>query len=782
MDFTHLHVHTWYSFLDGLSSPATLAKRAKELGMTALAITDHNHIGGVYDFQEACQEEGIKPILGCEMYYTPDTNILSLSADERTELAIQKATKAGIEIPEKINGKKITKTQIKELIADYQYPTKQYHILFLAMNQKGWNNLVKLQSEASEKCTYNGRFICDLPMIRKYNEGLIATTACVGSYPAQMINHNKISVAEAWIDEMHDIFGDRFYLEIQPLPIEEQLNVNMIYEVWGQQKGIKLIATNDVHYANKEDHDNHDTLLCMSTGALKSQEDRMRYTNDFWLRSANEMLEAFAIQANMINNDSDFDFIEQDSLDEHYVKTYKQAMMNTMEIAERIDTNIKLGSDVDLFPELDIPNKLTAEQYLTLLSYKGLYRYLNKEHILSRRLYEDRLSYELDIICKKGFAPYMLAVYEYVNWCKSNDIPVGPGRGSAAGSLCLFSIGVTQNIDPIKYKLLFSRFLTEDRTSPPDVDCDFSYYGRDKLIKHLEDKYGAEKVCHIGTYTVLGVKSGIKDVGKVFDMDFGLRNQICKQIDQILDTPNLKFKDLDALADGNENDQKKYQQFKSLENEYPELFRLARVFEGIPKNMGIHASGILVTPMPVNDLFPTRFDTKSGCRVALYTGPQLEHLKAIKFDLLGLKTLDVLDITVKSIDPTKKLDDWYDKIDITDPNLFNTIASGQTDGIFQLESDLFKNAIKSLIPDNINDINALTSYNRPGPLSAGMDKAYNRRKHGLEEAKEPLPNTWEIVKDSYGTIIYQEQTMLIAQKVAGFNDNQSDSYLRKGMA
>jgi len=316
------------------------------------------------------------------------------------------------------------------------------------------------------------------------------------------------------------------------------------------------------------------------------------------------------------------------------------------------------------------------------------------------------------------------------------------------------------------------------------IDLDFSYFGRDRLIEHLEHKYGTDKVCHIGTYTTMGVKSGLKDVGRVLQIDFGIMNSITKEIDIITDdAPGIKFKHLDALAESDlEKDKAKYKQFKELEDRYPELFRLARRFEGTPRNMGVHASGILITPMPVADLFPTRVDPKTGVTVALYTGPQLESLSAIKVDILGLKTLDVLDMTAKSIDPNSNLEDYYDIVKTDDKKMFNLIKSKATDGLFQIESPLFKGLCDSIQPDNIDDIIAITSIGRPGPLSAGMDKMYADRKHGREQAVEPLPNTWDLVSNTYGTIIYQEAIMLIAQRVAGFNGNQADSYLRKGFA
>lgn len=700
-NFTHIHVHTRYSFLDGMASASELAQLAKGLNMKALAITDHNHLGGVFEFQEACKEQGIKPLLGCEMYYTEDTNILSLPVEKRTDLAKEKAIANGVVIPEKINGKKITKKQINELIADYTYDTKQYHILFIAQNQTGWKNLVQLQSEAAAKCTYNGRYLCDLEMIKKHSEGLIMTTACIGSRIAHLINDDKLHEAESLMLQFKEIFGERFFLEIQPLNIHDQYKVNKTYMQWSDEYDIKIVATNDVHYGRKEDHDDHDTLLCIGTGKYKSEEDRIHYTNDFWLKSYEEMVACFTEQ-NATHDPAE---------SKNYLNHCLQALENTNTLVEMVDDHIKLGSDVDLFPQLDIPNNMAPETYLTMLCYKNLYKYKNKRNTIALKQYEARLDEELNIINSKGFAPYILTVFEYVNWCDQQKIPVGPGRGSAAGSLILFLLGITKVIDPIEYDLLFFRFLTMDRTAPPDIDLDFSYFGRDRLIEHLEDKYGADKVCHIGTYTTMGVKSGLKDVGRVLEIDFGVMNAITKEIDVITDeAPSIKFKHLDALAESSlERDQKKYKQFKDLENKYPELFRLARRFEGTPRNMGVHASGILITPSPIADLFPTRVDPKTGVTVALYTGPQLESLKAIKVDILGLKTLDVLDMTAKAIDPNSNLEDYYDIVKTDDKKMFDLIKSQATDGLFQIESPLFKSLCNSIQPDDINDIIAITS-------------------------------------------------------------------------
>lgn len=776
-DFVHLHLHTTYSFLDGANKISECIKRLKELGMTTCAITDHNHIGGTIEFQEECKANGIKPILGCEMYQTWDTNTLSLPATERKEIAMQKAREAGVEIPEKINGKKITQKQINEIIEPYQYDVKQYHLVVLAMNQKGWENLVKLQSESSNKCTYNGRYCCDFELLEKYNEGLIILSACLGGMIPNSIIKGEYERAEELVLRYKEIFGDRFYLEIQPLFNDEQAEANTEIIRLARKHNIQLVATNDVHYTRKEDKDDHDTLLCVGIGKKKSDEDRMHYEHEFWIRSRKEMVEAFA----------------RHEIDEDIVT---EALNNTVLIANRIE-DIKLGSDVPLFPEVKVPKGLTPEQYLTQKSYKELYKYLSRNPNLNIVTYEKRLAEELEIINVKGYAPYILKIIENVEFCKENKIPIGPGRGSAAGALTLFVNGATKVVDPIKYDLLFFRFLTKDRVDPPDVDMDYSYYRRDDLINHLEEVHGGDAVCHIGTYTVMGVKSGLKDFGRVLDIPFNVMNAITKEIDVITEeVPGIKFKHLDGYlndaeqeeADGNVEMatklRNKYEQFKALEEQYPELFRLARKFEGTPRNMGVHASGILVMPCPVNDYFPTRLDSKTGVRVALLTGPQLESLGAIKLDILGLKTLDVLDKTLKAVDKDLTVDDLYEEIEqhLNDAEIFEQIRNKECEGLFQVESNLFKGLADSMNPEDIKDVCAMLAIGRPGPLSAGMHTAYAKRKSGEEEALAQLRGTDKITEDTYNTIIYQEQCMLISKLVAGFDDSQADSILRKALA
>lgn len=777
-DFTHLHVHTTYSFLDGANKISDYIDRLKELGMTTAAITDHNHIGGWLDFKEACEANNIKPIFGCEMYQTWDTEILSKSADDRREYAIERYKEAtGEDIPEKINGKKATKKQLDELLQPYMYDTKQYHLIVLAMNQTGINNLIKLQSEAADKCTYNGRFCCDFKMLEKYNEGLIILSACLGGMIPNKIYKGKVEEAWALAKEYKRIFGDRFYLEIQPLNVEEQKIANIEMVKMSNELDIKLVATNDVHYTYKEDNEDHDTLLCVGLGKYKNDTDRMRYEHEFWVRSYDEMEEAF----------------------ERHTGLTKQVVYNalamTNEIASRIES-VTLGSDKPLFPEVYVPKGLTAEQYLVLKTYKGLYKYKNEHPEIDVIKYEKRLYEELDIINSKGFAPYILKIIENIEYCEANDIPVGPGRGSAAGALTLFVTGCTKVVDPIKYDLLFFRFLTKDRVDPPDVDSDFSYFGRDKLIRHLEEVHGKEAVCHIGTYTEMGVKSGLKDFARVLEIPFQDANLISKKIDEIsLEVPGIKFKDLDKLKDeaedlrvagqiGPANEiEARYNEFVKLENQYKELFRLARKYEGTPRNMGSHASGILVMPCNVTDYFPTRVD-KNGVRVALFTGPQLESLGAIKLDILGLKTLDVLDKTLKSIDKNLGVNDLYKEIEknLDNEEMFALAQEKATEGLFQMESALFKMLCSDIIPTDEKDICAILAIGRPGPLSAGMHTQYAQRKNGFEDAIPQLRGTDKITEDTYHTIIYQEQCMLIAKLVAKFDDSQADSILRKALA
>lgn len=769
--FTHCaHFHTSYSFLDGYNPIKKAVARVKELGMNACAITDHNHLGGCPEFQEECFEQGIKPILGFEGYFTSDMNEAAKSVDERKADALKKTIEAGVLTDEE--AKKLKKTEMNAVIEPYMYDMHQYHIILLAKNQTGWHNLVKIQSEAARRCTYNGRYLCDMELLADHSEGVICTTACIGSFPSKMLRADHMDLTIDYILTMKEIFGEDFYLEIQPLGINEQMETNLFYMDVAKKHNIQVIATNDVHYTRKEDWDDHDTLLCIGTGKKKADTDRMRYSNDFWIKSEEEMYESFAEQMQK----TDFD---ADDADE-YTKFYKAAIENTQLIADKVDGNIKLGSDKPLFSNVQVPKGFTPETWLTQKAFMGMYKYLAKHPEYDVKEYEARLASELDIINSKGFAPYMLAVEEYVTWANENNCPTGPGRGSAAGSLALFSIGVTKNIDPIQNQLLFSRFLTADRKDPPDIDTDFEYEHRDDVIEHLKDYYGEECVAHIGTYSAMGVKSGLKDVARVLDIDFKTINDITKAIDGINDSPGLKFKDLDAMKDGDESEKKAWQDFDRIESNNKELFRLARAFEGTPRNQGVHASGVLVTPMPVTDLFPVRY--KDGVAIALYTGPQLEHYGAIKYDVLGLKTISVIQKTLNAIDDIANIGELYDKADIKDKKVWKYISDKKTEGVFQVESDMMKGIIDIIRPESFDDLGAINALGRPGPLAANMPQDYGKRKNGEKTITYPIRGCEDILDNTFGTIPYQEQLMLISKKVAGFNDMQADSLTRKTIA
>ena len=770
--FVHTHFHTSFSFLDGYNPIPKAVARVKELGMPAVAVTDHNHIGSWPVFTNECEKQGVRPIYGCEMYYTWSIKEASKDVKERNEDAYQKGLKAGAYTEESFG--KLNKSAQKDAIKPYQYDMHQYHLIVLAMDNEGAHNLIKLQSEAADKCTYNGRFLCDDSLLRKYNEGLIIQTACVGSAPSIAVQHGHYEHARQIIENWYGIFGDRLYLEIQPLCLDKQIVTNRFYVDLADKLGIELVATNDVHYTRKEDWDDHDTLLCIGTGSRKAETNRMHYDNECWIRSEQEMREAFEKQADLMFGSA----LTKEKSD--YLALCQRAIDNTGIIAERCNNPVKLGYDHPIFPNVKVPAPLTAEADLEQLAWEGRYKYLSKHPECNKDVYEKRLREELDIINPKGFAPYFLTVRDYVTWANANGCPTGPGRGSAAGSLVLFSLGVTKIIDPIKHGLLFFRFLTKDRKESPDVDVDFSWAARDKVIQHFNDYYGQDKVAHIGTYSTMGVKSGLKDVARVLDIPFTTINSITKQIDDIhVEAPQPEFKDYDKLAEGTDTEKEDYKKWQELEQANRELFRLARCFEGSPRQFGIHASGMLITPMPVTDVTPTRFDKKSGVTVTLFTGPQVEEENFVKYDILGLKTVSVIQECLHYIDDRLTMQNLYDEVKLDDKTIYDYISSQETEAVFQLESGMMKGLIRDIQPTEFNDIVAINSLGRPGPLSAGMPKDYAEVKNGQKDIEYAIRGCEDILKETHGVICYQEQLMLISKKVSGFDDMQADSITRK---
>lgn len=773
--FTHLHVHTAYSFLDGYCHIPKLVSRAKELGMTSLAITDHNHMGGIYEFQKECNKQGIKPILGYEGYQTWNVKELAKDVDTRWANAATDAFREGVVTEEEaqavITKKKGFKgiKEVKERIKPFMYDTRQYHLILLAMNQTGLNNLIKLQSEAAKTCTYNGRFLFDMGMLRKYNEGVICTTACVANMAAKTLNSGDKQLAETILLEYKDIFRDRFYLEVQPNDFDDQINVNNFYIEMHKKHDIPLVATSDVHYVLKTDNKDHDVLVCIGTGTDIFDSKRMRYDHNYWLKSEEEMQEDFK----KILNKSEK--VKEVALEKYAL--YLEAMKNTQVIANMVE-DVILGSKTPLMPKL--PGSNNTKKELRELAYKGLYELAKRYKYIADDIvnYEKRLAYELNIINYKDFADYMLIVREYLNWADNNGIMTGPGRGSAAGSLVLLCIGITKNVDPIKHDLLFGRFLTIDRTGLPDIDSDVSYFGRDKVIQHIKDLYGENNVAHIGTYTQQGVKSGLKDVGRALKVPFDKMNSLSKEIDKFEGSvpPQPKFKDYDSLKDGNETEKSLYVKWKKLEAENKEIFRLARAFEGLKRNFGVHASGVLAMPCRVDDYFPTRTDD-NGIMITLFTGVECEELGTAKLDVLGLKTLSIIEKTLSHLG--KDVNWLYDNFNIEDKKLYELLAQAKSDCIFQLESDMFKDYLQEMKPTCFDDIAATTSLLRPGPLSANMHHQYANRKHGKENSTVPLRGIENILNNTYFVIPYQEQMMMISKQVSGFDDNQADSLTRK---
>ena len=591
-NFTHLHVHTPDSLLDGFNKIDNLISKVKELNMNAVAITDHGTLAGTYEFQHKCLENNIKPLLGIEIYHTHDMKKIIMPVDDRKAMALKEALSNGIEIPEKAKKKEVT-----ELIKPYMYDTKGYHLILIAKNQIGWNNLIKISSIANENGLFNGKGHCDDELLKKYSEGIICTSACIGSMINQYILKDQIEEAYAEVVKLKSIFGDDFYLELQPLNDHQQLVVNRNLINFANDLEIKLIASNDSHYTNKEDAYVHDVLLCIGTGKTYNDPDRMRYNQEFWIRSYDEMKTAFLAQI-----DEHFNEYEMCMTIEDYFNTCIEALNNTQLIVDKVSSDIQLGADHELLPNVEVPKGFTPESWISHQCWVNLYKYLKKEKLIDKRdIYEARLKHELNVINTKGFASYFLIVQDAI---QNSGCPFGPGRGSAAGSLVSFLLGIVKGTDPIEYDLLFSRFLTMDRVAMPDIDSDVSQIDRQKLIKYLDNKYGHENVCQVGTKTTLSIINGIKDVMRVFEVSFSESNNLTKELAKLIDSPSLNFAMFDALE---QEDPQTYARFKELEKQYQKYFDIARELEGIPRNYGIHAGGVLITPVPINDIFPTRF-------------------------------------------------------------------------------------------------------------------------------------------------------------------------------
>lgn len=697
--FTHLHVHTEYSLLDGASKIPQLVAYAKELGMDSLAITDHGVMYGAIDFYQECKKQGIKPIIGCEVYLTTGSHL------EKTNRGM-------------------------------------YHLILLAETDEGYHNLMKIVSIAQiEGFYYKPRI--DKDVLRAYSKGIICLSACVAGEVPVLVLQNNLDGARRAIQEYIDIFGkDNYFLEIQDHGLEEEHRVTAALKELAKEFGIGLAATNDLHYVRREDAAAQDILLCIQTTATVDEPDRMRFPNDsFYLKSYDEMEELFG--------------------------DCPEALENTAKIADRC--NVKLEFGHLLLPEFAVPEGFDAESYLRHLCMEGMAaHYPNAGQEVM-----DRLNYELDIIHKMGYDCYFLIVWDFIDYCRKHDILVGPGRGSAAGSVVAYLLRIT-NIDPLKYHLLFERFLNPERVSMPDIDTDFCYKNREKVLDYVVSRYGKERVAQIITFGTLQARAAVRDVGKALGMSYGEVDEIAKMIPRELGMTLLK-----ALEASND--------LSNAYEERPEVQRLidlARSVEGLPRNPGTHAAGVIIAPQNLMDYVPLQVGNETGKSdgsiITQYDKDKVENLGLLKMDFLGLRTLTVIGDAIKFIEKTTGEVIDIDHIPLDDEQTCQMLCRGETSCVFQLESAGITKLVVDLAPTSFEDLIPLVALYRPGPLGTGMADDFIAGRHGQRTAKVLHPLVEPILADTYGVILYQEQVMQITSVLAGFTLGQAD-ILRRAM-
>ncbi len=727
MSFTHLHVHTEYSLLDGSSKIKEITKRAAELGMDSLAITDHGVMYGVIDFYKAAKEAGIKPILGCEVYVAPGSRF-------------DKEAGTGED--------------------------KYNHLVLLAENNTGYQNLMKIVSRGfTEGFYYKPRV--DKELLREFHEGIIATSACLAGEVQRYLARGMYEEAKRVALSYQDIFGkDNFFLELQDHGIAEQHYVNPQLLRMSEETGIELICTNDVHYTYADDADAHDILLCIQTGKKVTDENRMRYTGgQYYLKSPEEMAELF--------------------------KYAPQALANTEKIAKRCNVEIEFG--VTKLPRFAVPEGFTSWTYLNYLCYEGLkkrypeqaadisveefVRLAKEESVEDRKdvvikIAEDtnnifqRLAYELSVIYSMGYVDYFLIVWDYINFAKRHDIPVGPGRGSAAGSIVSYCLEIT-DLDPIKYSLIFERFLNPERVSMPDIDVDFCYERRQEVIDYVVEKYGKDCVSQIVTFGTMAARAVIKDVGRVLDLPYAMVDNIAKMVPREIGITIDK-----ALAE-NPDLKSEYENNEVVKD----LIDKSKRLEGLPRHASMHAAGVLICGKPVEDYVPLSTGS-DGAVVAQFVMTTLEELGLLKMDFLGLRTLTVIKDAENLIKKHNKGFSIHN-IDYSDKGVFDAISTGKCDGIFQLESAGMKSFMKELKPRSLEDLIAGISLYRPGPMD--FIPQYIKGKNNQDSVTYACPQLEAILKPTYGCIVYQEQVMQIVRDLAGYSWGRSD-LVRRAMS
>lgn len=697
MSFTHLHVHTEFSLLDGSCKIKEITARAKELGMDSLAITDHGVMYGVIDFYKAAKEAGIKPIIGCEIYVAPGSRFDKEAGNN-----------------------------------DNRY----YHLVLLAENNTGYSNLMKIVSKGFIDGFYYKPRV-DYEILEQYSEGIIALSACLAGEVQRYLAGGFYEEGKKAALKYQKIFGKgNFFLELQDHGIPEQKMVNHSLLRLSKELSIDLVATNDVHYINAEDAAAHDILLCIQTGKKVADEDRMRYEGgQFYLKSEDEMKDLFPYAL--------------------------EALENTHKIAMRCDVDIEFG--VTKLPHYDVPEGYTSWEYLKYLCAKGM----NKKYPAGDESLKKRLDYELSVIKEMGYVDYFLIVWDFINYAKKNNIMVGPGRGSAAGSIVSYCLEIT-DIDPIKYDLLFERFLNPERVSMPDIDVDFCYERRQEVIDYVVEKYGKDRVVQIVTFGTLAARNVIRDVGRALDLPYALVDSVAKMIPNELGITIEKAlkqnHDLKVLYDGDE--------------QVHNLINMAKRLEGLPRHTSMHAAGVVISQKSVDEYVPLS-RASDGSITTQYIMTTLEELGLLKMDFLGLRTLTVIQNAVRYAEKTigKSID--LNQIDYNDKEVLDYIGTGKTDGIFQLESAGMKTFMKELKPQNLEDIIAGISLYRPGPMD--FIPKYLEGKNNAKSITYDCPQLEKILKPTYGCIVYQEQVMQIVRELAGYTLGRSD-LVRRAMS
>ncbi len=695
MSFVHLHVHTEYSLLDGVSRLNRLCSVAKERGQNAIAITDHGNLFGAVDFYKEAKKAGIKPIIGCEVY---------VAARSRFD---------------KVHG----------------VDSNRHHLVLLCKNETGYKNLTKLVSSAWVDGFYTKPRI-DRELLEKHHEGLVCLSACLaGEIPKLIVNGEYIKAKETtlWYS---NLFGkDNYYLEMQDHSLSEQLKVNEGLVRLSQETGIPLVATNDVHYIDRADAKVQKVLICIATNHTVDEESALEFeTDEFYLKTEDEMRQKFG-----------------------YVE---DAIQNTQKIADMCNFDFEFGNTK--LPNFQVPEGITHYDFLREKSYKGLKEKYGEN---PDQLYIDRLEYELSVIESMGYVDYFLIVSDFIQYAKDNGIPVGPGRGSGAGSICAYCTGIT-NVDPIKYNLIFERFLNPERVSMPDIDVDFCYERRQEVIDYVVNKYGADHVAQIVTFGTMAARAAIRDVGRALGMSYATVDNVAKKIPRALGITIEKAlkesEDLKLLYDS--------------DDKVKELIDTSMSVEGMPRHASTHAAGIVITDRPVSDYVPLATNDESV--VTQFTMTTIEELGLLKMDFLGLRTLTVINDCVKMVQKNNPKFD-IEKIDFNDLNVYSLFTSGKTDGVFQCESSGMRSVFMRLKPTNIEDIIAVISLYRPGPMDS-ID-SYIQNRHNPDNIRYKTPMLRQILDVTYGCMVYQEQVMQIFRSLAGYSLGRAD-IVRRAMS